>query len=168
MELEKLLKELKRIEPDSAYSARSKSALLATLAIEPRPSLEKKGFLSVFPAFFLTKPALAAQTVAVILVIVAGGWYLNRQSNESLVVEANEVNSSIQVKLNEIDYLLKNKQPAFSPEKTRELNLLLQQAEEALRIAHEDLNTANLVDSLDKLKNAEETFSRFENAANTK
>lgn len=165
MEFQKLLKELKNITPDPAYRARSRSVLLATLDAQPRQPLEKQGFFAVFWDILSTKPAMAAETIAFIALVTLGGLYLHRQSTDKLVVQANDVNSSIQVKLDEIKYLLNKNQPLFSPQKTKELNILLNDAKNFLKEAEGDLNTANLEDSLRKLKIAEETFAQFESTA---
>lgn len=159
----KILKELRHIAPRSGYSAESRDLLLRELQSQVMVSktpLKEGGIFIFLREMFFTRAAFAAELTAFAVLVALLGVYLNRASNEKLVVQANEVNASIQVKLNEIKYLLEKPAPR-TIEETEAIVSLLNDATEALLEANEDLVSEELEKSLEKMKVAEEAFLKI-------
>ena len=159
MELHKQLKELKNIESHRERRAHSRKIILESVA--GRSYNEAKP--SVFAVFF-GRPALLAEGVFIALIALGGGYYLHHQSSENLVVQADEVQSAIQVKLDEVKYLLREPQPLTS-DQAQKINDYLKEATAALNEAHKNLGDDKLGDSLEKMKAAEDSLSKIESAA---
>lgn len=166
----KILKELKNIQPDPDYSRRSRFLLLnsegPTAQIKDRRG-GRGGLVSALNGlFFNAGPVKLAFAVGVviILVLIAGSVYrINNQLNQNnLVVKASEMNASIQVKLNEIKYLLENK-PTDSKNILTVQELLGKATQELREVAAFDLNKGeDLSKSLEKIKSAQEIFYQID------
>ncbi len=170
MDIERLLKELNTIRPDEAYAAESRKVLLQKLGGRSFPAhttSDGAGFWSSFRAILVTRSALVAEATTLVALVAVLGIYVNRSSDEQLVAQANEVNSSIQVKLDEIKYLLDKPAP-LGPEETKNVTAFLSEAETALKEATAEIQNDNLEDSLAKMKAAEEAFSKIEGIAKAK
>lgn len=105
----KTLQELKRIEPDVAYTKHSRMLVLAAPQ-HPVSSLSAAPRLSTF----LRLSTIVGVGLASIFFILGGISYLNETysplaleglNQKSLVAEANGINSSIEITLGAIDYL---------------------------------------------------------------
>lgn len=155
----KTLKELRKIEPESDYAKRSRSLILSyrsELEIKPNNFF---GFLRDFQS---KRFAVLSEVMAIFVVAsLAGVYYFKEMSRNSMVVQADELNNSIQLKINEINYLLKNQ----SPTSTSDINSLkesLKNAETELNQAASNLKGNNLEDSLAKIKSTEKMFQAIE------
>lgn len=158
-ELFKILKELKGIEPDYDYARRSR-LLIVGEEKESGPKA-KVGLFEVLKSFSSSRMALTAEIAALVIIFILAGVYYAHQSNQNLVVQANELNTTIQLKLNEITSYL-NSQTAVNPSRISEVNLLLQKAAADLNEANADLKIGKLEESLAKMKSAQEEFSQIE------
>lgn len=107
--LYKILKELREIKPDARYSEHSRFLILSS---------EKKaggGKISIFHiAAHLHFFGRATAAIGILAIFVSSVYlivsYLPGGKND-LVAEANEINASIQIELNEIKYNLENSAP---------------------------------------------------------
>ncbi len=156
-ELFKILKELKGVEPDYDYARRSRLLIVG----EEKKLGPKVGFFGVLRSFSSNRMALAAEITALVIIFILAGVYYVNQSNQNLVVQANELNATIQLKLDEITSYL-NGQTAVNPLRVSEVNLLLQKATADLNEANVDLKDGKLEESLIKIKSAQEEFSQIE------
>lgn len=156
--LAKILKELKKIEPHPHYRERSRSLILSHNK-EPK----KTGLLGFLAHFQEMRFTLGAEIAAMILVaVLATGYYayeFNKNKND-LVVQANEINSSIQLKLNEIQYIIKTQ----SPKGTLNNNLitLLNTAADDLNNAKSDLDNNRMESAIRNIKSSESIFKVIE------
>ena len=160
MELIKLLKQLRKIEPDPAYSERSLNLILSS----GRPVKRETGFKEAGFWAWLIQPSfrrtLAAEVSGfVIILIILGVYYFQLQNKNSLVVQADEINASIQLKLNEIQYLIQNDNLETST--TSSLAISLGQAEEELKIAEAELQNNDIEKSLEKIKAVQKIFEEI-------
>jgi len=151
-ELLKILKELKQVRPDPAYSRQSRLLILG-------PEVKQGGVIDILSNFYSVRLALAG--IAIVLILVAGSvYYINNQLKQNdLVVKASEMNTSIQVKLNEIKYLLENKPVNASDAST--IQALLEKAVTELKEASNS-STSTLDVSLEKIKSAQETLYQID------
>lgn len=156
-DLLKILRELKKVKPDADYARRSRLLIVNVGKVGPLP---KYGFFDVLKTISSNRMALVAEITVVLALFVLGGVYYVHQSNQSLVVQANELNATIQLKLDEITSYLKN-QPGVNPSRIGEVNLLLDKANADLNQANADLKDGKLEDSLKKMKSAQEFFSQI-------
>jgi hypothetical protein len=162
-DLFKILKELKNIQPDPDYSKQSRLLILQNVpARQAGTYMEKRGGLADILRFlYPAKLALAVGIIILILVISGGVYYINNQSNQrNLVVRASEMNASIQVKLNEIKYVLENK-PQLDVENILIIQELLEKAANELKevsaLGNKDLN-----ESLRKIKSSQEALEQID------
>ena len=104
MNIFEILKELKNIKPDQEYAKQSRYLILSQT-----PQTDKKITVAeIFDWIFIHRLATAASLISVfILLVVLSISYLPGNKN-SLVAEADEINASIQIKLNDIGYQLQN------------------------------------------------------------
>lgn len=154
-ELLKILKELKHIQPDPIYSSRSRSLILAT-----KPEAESAN--KHWQWFSVPKFTIATVIAIVFFLITCGGvYYFNKLSQDNLVVKAGELNTSIQIKLNELKYLLENDQ--INSKDASTIQALLEQAANDLKQASElSLEEKNLEELLQKLKSAQEALIQID------
>lgn len=171
MELQKLLKELKNVKQARQARENSRRLLLSQLSQLPAQKYdglqEKEWSFSSLYGFITNRPTLAAEIAFALIFAIGGGLYLRHESSQKLVVEANNVNASIQVKLDEVKYLL-NKPSHLTPRNAKEIASFLEEAEKALKEANESLKIENLENSLEKMKVAENAFSEIESIAKAK
>ena len=157
-DLVKILRELREIKPGADYTRRSR---LLIVSDGETSSLPKYGFFRILKTISFNRMALVAEITVVLVLFILGGVYYTHQSNQNLVVQANELNATIQLKLDEITSYLKN-QPGVDSSRIGEVNLLLEKANADLNQASADLKDGKLEDSLKKMKSAQEVFSQIE------
>ena len=143
------LKELRQIQPGSDYSARSRFLILA----EPTTT----GNLPVFKITqIFYRPAFAIGLISIFFLMALGGIYqIIKPSQNDLVVRANEINGSIQVKLNEIKYLIEHND--INAENILDIQTLLEKTTNELKEASTlSQKNKDLGKSLEKIKSAQE------------
>ncbi len=150
-ELFKILRELKQIQPNADYSKRSRALILGAKTFRHWQWIYSPKFAMV-----------TAMAVVLILMISGSFYYIKIQSNqEDLVVRASELNSSIQIKLNEIKYFIENDQ--ISPGAISTIQTLLEEATNDLQEASKlSLKEEELEKSLQKLKLAQEILLQID------
>lgn len=152
----KILKEMKRIQPDPDYSRNSKMLILASLKSAPA---QTGGFNGIFDKFnLLSKLSISSATIAILSVILIAGYYFNSTTNENkMVAKANEINASIQVKLGEIQYLLNHKNNVVSAD-IDDIQILLSEATTNLKEAEKLVSEGKTEESFNKIKKAQDIF----------
>jgi hypothetical protein len=151
------LKELRKIQPDQEYSRRSK----ALIVYAKREKAEN--WLSNFSDLFYGAKFKMVASISIILIfILAGGFYfLNKTGEKDLVAKAGEINSSIQVNLYGIKYLLEN-QPDVNPLMVPNMQSLLEKATKDLMEASElSKNPDKMKEALKKIESAQKTFQEL-------
>ncbi|MFA5098988.1 MAG: hypothetical protein WC461_02085 [Candidatus Paceibacterota bacterium] len=159
-ELIKILSELKSIAPDADYSAKSRNLLLAEINSGKRMIPKRFSLADVLVAAYSRKPiyAIAATAFALFLIISGSALFTIDQINKhDFVVKAGEVNESIQIKLDEIKYLLGNKEVDYNKGVT--IQAMLIQANEQLKQASDESDTDK---SLEKIKAAQDTLYKID------
>ncbi len=161
----KILKEMKKIGPETGYSARSKNFILSsTRGADVKPEVVLRPKLGdVLRGLSFYKPALAAGIAAFLIIMTAGVYYVNNTLNQNdLVVRASEVNASIQVRLNEIKYLLESKSD-IDPASISSIQLMLERAADNLKeVSASSSESGSLAKSLEKIKTAEEILCQID------
>ncbi len=155
-----ILKELKNIAPDAGYSARSRNMLLAEINMSKRTVPKRFSLADVFVAAYSRRPvyAIAVTAFALFLIVSSSAIYtVDKINRQEFVVKAGEVNNSIQVKLDEIKYLLESKDIDYN--KGVVIQTMLLGAMEDLKQASEEKDTDK---SLEKIKSAQETLYRID------
>ena len=157
-DLFKILKHLQNIQPDPDYSNRSRLLILSKNNDRKHREYAISDILSWLNLHrMVTTASLIGVFIIIVLLTVS---YLPGNKN-NLVAEANEVNSSIQIKLDEIKYLLENQSL-----------INLNQADiarEKLRLSAQALNEANELNTqgaemekiLEKIKIAEQALNEI-------
>jgi hypothetical protein len=153
------LKKLGKIEPDSGYSRRSK-ALILYAKREKKESLFS-GFANLF---YGAKFKMAASiSIITVFVIFGGFYYFNKPGENDLVAKADEINSSIQVNLYGIKYLLEN-ETGVNPLAVPNMQELLSQAAQDLTEAGElSKDPDKMKEALEKIETAQKTFQELNN-----
>jgi len=153
------LKELRKIQPDSGYSRRSKA-----LIIYAKKERSENWLANFADLFYGAKFKMAASiSIIMIFVLVGGFYYFDRAGESDLVVKANEINSSIQVNLYGIKYLLEN-QPDINPLMVPNMQELLEQATKDLTEASElSKDPDKMKEALKKIESAQKTFQKLNN-----
>ena len=164
-DLFKILKELKNIQPDPNYSKRSRFLILQSARRKEDQDVDLRGQKAWLAEFLrILYPAKLAFVVSIVILILAisgGIYYINNQLNQKdLVVKASEMNASIQIKLNEIKYLLEN-QPQVDPAKISTIQGLLEKATNELKEVSV-LGDKNLDESLRKIKSSQEILEQVD------
>jgi len=160
----KIFKELKEIRPDADYSHKSKILLLSEVERNKR----RVTLADIFSSFYSNKLALGIVSSVILLLIISGGiYYVQNQLNQNnLVVKASETNASIQVKLNEIQYLLQN--PALiDANQISAIKAMLNNSADDLKAALSS-KPEELDKSLQKLKAAEEMLYQIDELTKNK
>jgi len=164
-DLFKILKELKNIQPDSDYSRQSRFLILQSARINADQDADLRGqkawLVEILRVLYPAKLALGVGIVILILTISGGVYYINNQLNQrNLVVQASEMNASIQVKLNEIKYLLETS-PQIDSSQISTIQVLLEKAANELKetsaLGNKDLN-----ESLRKIKSSQEALEQID------
>jgi len=156
-DLFKTLNELKNISPEAGYSVKSRNLLLAE--IKNKPAAKKFSLADVLATAYPRGPIyMALSGIFVILAVTGSVFYAkNEMTRHSLVVEADEVNSLIQVKLNEITYLLNNK--AIDYQNGLEIQTMLDKAVDELKQASEEKDNEK---SLEKIKEVQQILVQID------
>jgi len=164
----KILKELKNIQPDPNYSKRSRLLIMQSARIKAthEVDLRERKFQPTEILRFLS-PAKLMMIVGVIILtlVVSGGIYYvnhNQTNQEDLIVKASEMNAAIQIKLNEIKYLLESEnQSQIDQNKISAIQELLGKAANELK----DVSASegkNLDESLRKIKASQEILEQID------
>lgn len=148
------LKGLRQIQPDSDYTARSRFLILA------KPTATKN-----LPRFKITeiyRPALAVGLIGAFVLIALGSVYqIIKPDQDNIVARANELNGSIQVKLNEIKYLIEHNN--LNAEKILNIQALLEKTTNDLKEASTlSQKNKDLEKSLEKIKSAQELLLQID------
>lgn len=151
----KILKELKEIEPNQDYSRRSRLLIVGTVK-------EGKNLIGdSFKLFRFAGIKMAAAALALLLIISGSVYYVNQSNEKELMVKANEINNSIQIKLDEIKYILENK-PQLNSSDIAAIQTILEETikelEEASSLSAE---SKNMEEVLEKIKSAQEDFLKI-------
>jgi len=158
-DLFKILKQLQNIQPDLDYSNQSRLLILLKNNNEKHRGYAVSDVLSWLNLHRMISAASLISAFIIIVFLTVS--YLPGNKN-NLVAEANEVNSSIQIRLDEIKYLLENQSP-----------INLDQADiarEKLELSAQALNEANELNAqgvemekiLKKIKAAEQALNEIE------
>ncbi|MDP3015339.1 MAG: hypothetical protein Q8N28_02955 [bacterium] len=149
------LKELRQIQPDSNYTTRSRFLILA----EPTATENLPGFKITQ----IYKPAFAIGLISIFVLMALGGIYqIIKPGQNDLVVRANEINSSIQVKLDEIKYLIENNNH-LNAENILNIQALLEKTTNELKEASIlSQENKDLGKSLEKIKSAQEILLQID------
>ncbi|MCX6702315.1 MAG: hypothetical protein NTW60_00360 [Candidatus Wolfebacteria bacterium] len=159
--LGKILKEFKDIKPDADYSRRSRSLILSYRKELEADKINSFGFFSFVRNFQSMRLTLASEmTGTLILAAIFGIFFINQNNNQNLVVQANEINNSIQIKLNEIQYLMQTQ--VTSTSQKSDLNISLGKAAEELKQAQTEVKDNNIGNSVEKIKSAEKVLIEAE------
>ena len=160
----KILKELKEIQPDADYSHKSKTLLLSGIGANKK----RLSLADVFSSFYSNKLALGIASSVILLLIISGGiYYVKNQLNQNdLVVKASETNASIQVKLNEIQYLLQS-HASIDANQILAIQAMLQNSADDLKAALSS-KPEELDKSVQKLKAAEEMLYQIDELTKNK
>ncbi len=153
----KNLKELKKIQPDKDYSRRSRALILYSQKDKTENWITNTANI-LYGAKFKTVTALA---MIIVLTFAGGIYYISRVDKSDLVVKASEINSSIQVNLYGIKYLLEN-QPTLNPLVVPNIQDLLEEATRDLEEASElSKDPDKMKEALEKIKSAQEIFQKI-------
>jgi len=163
----KNLEVLKKINPDAEYSRRSRFLILST-----PPTIKGPVLTSVLKAprfnFVFKLATVSVSVVVLIMIIFWGSSYLGQLfapvffPQQGLTAKAEELNSSIQIKLNEIKYYLET-QTKIDAATAVTLQVQLQKIANELEEANTLISSqTELEKSLEKIKNAEQTLSNLE------
>lgn len=161
-DLFKILKELREIQPASDYSAKSRLLIVSSAKPEKKAGGWDYGFdFNLFDKTFLA-PAVISISILIIISGIYGVNYFGEKNQQRLIVRAGETNESIQIKLDEIKYLLEQG-PVFVSPNAAEIQRLLGEAEGNLKdaLAFNPENGGDLEEFLSKLKSAEENISKI-------
>lgn len=160
-DLIKILNGLKSIEPDLDYTKKSRFLILASkpTSIEFEPKLK---FADIFT--IINGPRLIAVGAGVIILalVAFGGISIFSPANQrNLIVEANERNVQIQIKINDIKYIIENT-PSTDTSKIIEAQSLLVESTKILENASKLTGEEKIEESLNKLKEAQELLNKLE------
>lgn len=141
------LKELRQIQPNSDYAERSRFLILAN----PQTSAKQTHIYAAY------RSAFAIGLISVFILMALGGaYYINKPNQNDLVVRANELNGSIQVKLDEIKYFIESGQ-RLDAKNIRDIQILLEKTTNELKDASIlSQENQNLEKSLEKIMSAKE------------
>lgn len=153
-DLFEILKELKNIQPDSEYAKRSRYLIL---------SAKTRTTAGILEWFSIHRLATATALIgALVLIVVLSVSYLPGGKN-GLVVEADEINSSIQIRLNEINYQLQNNPAEINLSEIGKIQTNLEQIAGLLTEAQAlTADQDNIEEALEKIKTAESLLSETE------
>lgn len=155
------LKELRNIEPDTAYSNRSRFLILSFKKDFLREEKKLSFYGWFFGNFYLSR---LAPSFGIIITIIAIGYvafsYLPTQQKR-LVAEANEMNAEIQIKLNGIQYYLDNNNKISQSDTIKVIDLLQKSAEELSEAKNISSDKEDIESAIVKIKNAQETLQEI-------
>ncbi|MEK7593372.1 MAG: hypothetical protein AAB464_01470 [Patescibacteria group bacterium] len=159
MNIFEILKELKNIKPDQEYAKQSRYLILAQTPVNKKITVAE-----IFDWISIHRLATAASLIGVfILLVVLSVSYLPGNKN-SLVAEADEINASIKIKLNDMGYQLQN--PAEInineiPNIQKNLEEVTKLMKEA-QILSENNKDKNMGEYLEKIKAAQALLTEIE------
>lgn len=156
-----ILKELKNIRPDSGYSKQSLQLILSSPQISADNNNGRLTIADVLNWLNFKHLTMSAGAIAAfIFVILWAVSYLPGNKN-SLIAEADEINASIQVKLDEVEYHLNN-QIIDSPTADNIQNLLKETIDELIKAQNGlSSNPEKLKEIIEKIKKAEQDMSEI-------
>lgn len=170
MNIFEILKELKNIKPDQEYTERSRYLILSQAPQSDADSTQsyadsylnkKMSFFEIFNWISIHRLTAAASLISIfILLVILSISYLPGNKN-GLVAEADEINASIQIKLNDIGYQLQNPTEINIneiPNIQKNLEMITELMKEA-QILNENKNTEEY---LKKIKAAQLLLSEIE------
>ena len=167
-DLFKILKELKNIQPDPDYSKQSRFLILQSARRKEDQDVDLRGqkawLAEVLRILYPAKLAFVVGIVVILILAISEGiYYFNNQLNQKdLVVKASEMNAAIQIKLNEIKYLLESEnQSQIDQNKISAIQELLGKAANELK----DVSASegkNLDESLRKIKSSQEIIEQVD------
>ncbi len=133
------LKALKSIEPRKDFSENSLNIIL----MSKREPVEKIGFLYVFSFKYA---AIAVFSFVLVISGVYGLNYSNEKNKNNLMVKANEVNGDIQIKLDEIKYIIENQPLSINRNSVNDVQKILEGIIKDLESVNGELNNENIDD----------------------
>jgi len=149
------LRALRAIKPDSEYAKKSRGLILSAELRLPAGGQETVRY----DVAFWMKTGIA---VSFAFLIMLGGLFVGRAMYERVMVaQANETNEKIQIRLNEIKYLLSDPARA-SQEKISQSMELLQNAANELQEADVYLYVGNVGESLKGINAAQNLLVEIE------
>ncbi len=159
------LKTLRGIYPDRDFSAKSRGAVLS----ERRKFRETKSELHGLALFAKRQLILSLAGSAVLIAgLVFGISYFGQIFTRSnAVARANQINDSIQVKLDEIRYFIENETPIDVQTAIR-LNVLLSEAKKNLEQAASSLKEQEVNEFLTKIRSSQEILMKMNDDLNGK
>lgn len=159
-QLSEILNKLKNIAPDRKYTERSRFLILSSNR-EYAVQIQKSSRYAVISNWLkMPRLAMTTGTIAAFIIIAALTVAFIPRSQSNLVAEANEINASIQVKLNEIKYYLENQPTATTdPAIVQGFQNLLQESLADLKDASQlSKDSDALEEAVGKIKEAESAF----------
>ncbi len=161
----KQLKTLRSVSPDPDYSAHSRNLILSE-----RPTLarKQKEHSSMFMIAKRQTTAIILSSALVVLTGFFGISYLKEIFTESSsVAKANEINSSIQIKLDEIKYFIETSAPMGKHAADR-TNTMLSEAKKELEAATDSLKKDDVKDFMVKIRASQEIIAKMKEGLNDK
>ena len=166
----KTLKTFKQINPDSNYSKNS----LAIIFASPKKTasdLNPREQMPMLWGFHFNKLTPVLSAVFAFLILIGGFYYLGiypfiPANQKQIVAEADEINQSIQVQLQEIKYLVEQ-QPTISPLQITAFQGLLNKVTVELQEASNlSKDSEKLEESLQKIKAANQILQEANSILN--
>jgi len=157
-QLSEILNKLKNITPDPKYAERSRFLILSS---NREYVVQKSSKYAVIPNWLkMPRLAITMGTITAFIIIAALTVAFMPRSQNSLVAEANEINASIQIKLDEIKYYLENQPTATTdPAIAQGFQNLLQKSTAALEEASQLSKDPDTMEgAVGKIKEAEAAF----------
>ena len=158
-DLFEILKGLKNIAPDPDYSKKSRFLILSQQKSQTSPSS--------YNLLKLISPLRFAMALGILIALMISGgvYYVDKSNKDELMVRAGELNGSIQVKLNEIKYLLESNNRPLTGEDISQIQVLLNKTTDELKEAlNLNQNNEDLEKSLEKIKAAQEILLNIDAA----
>ncbi len=157
-QLAEILNKLKNITPDPKYAERSRFLILSS---NREYAVQKPSKYAVISNWLkMPRLAMTTATIAAFIIIAALTVAFMPRSQSGLVAEANEINASIQIKLDEIKYYFENQPTAATdPVFAQGFQNLLQKSLADLKEASQlSKNPDTMEEAVGKIKEAESTF----------
>ncbi len=154
-----ILKDLQNIQPNSDYSKQSRFLILSLNKTDIKIMPHSIRLVDILSNFQHIRMALTAIVFAVLIISSGTVYYINKSNYQNnLIAQADELNNSIQIKLNKIKYLLENKNSQLNAENISDIQILLDQTANELKNALilSQNNDRNPEKSLEKIKSAQE------------
>lgn len=157
-----ILKELKNIQPNAEYSKHSRNLILLSNKEQLKPKFAYAGFfngwLNDFVKFHKISATAASFGILTILALIIVS-YLPGNKN-GLVAKANEMNSSIQIRLDEIKYQLNNS-PISTSTALAAQDSLNKATENLLKAFEISSNNTKLEEVVNNIKTAQDIIAKL-------